>query len=582
MSLKLKIRQLKSKNWLLLLVWISVGIGLRLTNLAAKPPWTDEFSTLVFSLGNSFQAVPLNQAISVDVLLQPLQPNPNAGVADVIQHLLTESNHPPLYFVLAHWWMPLWQPNSIGLVSVWGARSLSALLGAASIPAIYGLSWLAFRSRIVGHIAAAIMAVSPYGIFLAQEARHYTLAILWVIASLSCLVIAIRHIQHRTLFPVWLVVGWIGINFLGISTHYFFSLTLCAEAIVLIVLRWRQSRIKRKGTAFTPHFPWRQIYIVAIGTIISGLVWLPVFLRDSTEGDLTEWIQSGDRLGLALLKPIFQALGAWVTMLSLLPVEASALPLVIVSGGVMLIFFIWALPILYRGIILQLRQPEKRLMTQLFAGVVLGAIALFFFITYAFGIDLTRGARYNFVYFPAVIVLVGASLAVYWQNPSLFSKFLKRQKFSLPTGKMAVILIWVMGLLSGLTVVCNLGYQKYYRPDLLVQLMQQVSQSPVLVATTYKTHVQIGEMMGIAREIKLSSSLATTQFLFAKQEPKTATVTLQKSLNQLPKPLDLWLVNFYAPAAVKNCIADPQSLPSVDGYNYQLYHCTSQDLGTKG
>ncbi len=532
-------------------MWLLVGIGLRLTQLTSKPPWTDEFSTLVFSLGNSFRPVPLDQAIALDVLLQPLQPNPAAGITEVIQHLLTESNHPPLYFILAHWWMQLWLPDSVGLVSLWAARSLSALLGAASIPAIYGLSWLAFRSRLVSQLAAAMMAVSPYNIFLAQEARHYTLAILWVIASLSCLVIATRYIQHRTPLPVWVVVSWVGVNILGISTHYFFSFALCAEAVVLLALRWH----RREGKS-----PWWQIYVVAAGTIMGGLVWLPVFLQNSYGGELTEWIQSGDRTGLAWLNPIFQAVAAWLTMLSLLPVEASALPLVIASGSVMMLFFLWALPILSSGFKTQLKQPVTRLMVQVFAGVVCSVITLFFFFTYTLGIDLTRGARYNFVYFPAVIVLLGASLAVCWNTPS---------------GKTSVTLIWLMGLVSGLTVVCNLGYQKYYRPDLLVQLIQNESQSPILIATTHKTHVQTGEMMGIAREFRLSTLPATPQFLLAHQDqdPNTSTAALQKTLNQLSQPLDLWLVNFHAPAQLNNCVADPQSLPPVDGYNYQLYKC---------
>ena len=539
-------------------MWIVIGTGLRLTQLAAKPPWTDEFSTLVFSLGNSFRVVPLSVAISQDVLLQPLQPNPNAGITQVVQHLLTESNHPPLYFMLAHWWMQLWPPDSVGLASLWAARSRSALLGALSIPAIYGVGWLAFRSRLVSQLAAAIMAVSPYAIFLAQEARHYTLAILWVIASLSCLVIATRHIQQRTPLPVWLGASWLVINIMGISTHYFFSLTLGAEAMVLIVLRWRRP---------SPLSAWWQIYVVAVGTIIGGLVWLPIFLQNSYGSELTEWIQTGDKSELAWLSPILQIIAAWITMLSLLPVEASALPVVIASGGVMGFFFLWALPILSRGFKTQLQQPANRLMTQLFAGVVCSAIALFFIFTYV-GIDITRGARYNFVYFPAVIVLLGASLAVCWNTP------LQGQNF-LSAGKTAVTLIWLMGLLSGLTVVGNLGYQKYYRPDLLVQLIQKVSQSPVLIATTHKTHVQTGEMMGIAREIKLSGSPATPQFLLAPQDenPNTATAALQQTLKALPRPLDLWLVNFYAPVKIDNCVADPQPLQPVDGYNYQLYHC---------
>jgi len=577
---------------LLLLLWLVIGTGLRFTQLAAKPAWTDEFSTIVFSLGNSFRVVPLDRAIALDVLLQPLLPNPNAGIADVVKHLLTESNHPPLYFVLAHEWMQLFSPNPSGYASVWAARALPALFGAVSIPAIYGLGWLAFRSRLIGQIAAAMMAVSPYGIFLAQEARHYTLAVLWVIASLSCLVIATRQIHQQTPLPTWVVTAWVSINFLAISTHYFFCLTLCAEALWLIVLAWRQK------TGSGQH--WWQIYVVAFGTLIGCLVWLPVFWQESSGGELIDWIQSGTPGLLAWLSPVFQALAGWVGMLCLLPLEAASLYLVIASGLVMLWFFCWAVPILRRGIIIQLKQPKNRLMTQLFAVVIVGAIALIFFFTYALGIDLTRGPRYNFVYFPAVSVLLAASLAVCWNTPTKSTSnsglallpWLRqdsKKHYSL-TGRKAVALIWLMGLLSGLTVVGNLGYHKYYRPELLVPLIEQVSQSPVLIATTHKTHVQTGEMIGLAREFK-SGSQMNPLFLLADQAKSNSTIVLQHTLTQLARPLDLWLVNFHAPVVGLNgCrIADSQSVlpqpgkqsytriggafPHVDGYEYHLYHC---------
>jgi len=557
MNLKLNPKT-KYQDILLLLVWTAIAVGLRLTLLASKPPWTDEFSTLVFSLGNSFLGVPLNQAIALDTLLQPLQHNPNHGVVQVVHNLVTESNHPPLYFVLAHLWMNFWSPQSTNLVSVWIARSLPALLGAASVPAIYGLSRLSFRSRLVSHLSAAMMTVSPYGIFLAQEARHYTLAILWAIASFSCLVIAIRRLEYRKPIPIWLVVVWIAVNFLGIATHYFFVFTLGSEAIVLCVLWWRQykSRTEYPRLAWSAD-PWWQILLVAAGTFIAGLVWLPVFFQNKYGSDLTNWIQNGTNGLLALINPIFQALAAWITMIALLPVEAPQLPIVIASGLVMIIFFLWALPRLYRGIKVKLTQPATRLMMWVFVGIVCSAIALSFFFTYVFGIDLTRGARYNFFYFPAVIVLVGASLAVCWR--------FNRQ------GKRAIALIWLMGLLSAITVVCNLGYQKYYRPDFMVEIIQDTSRSPILIATTHKTHVQIGEMMGIGREFKLAG-VNTPQFLLA-SETSAATATLQQTLNNFSRPLDLWLINFHAPVKLDSCTVKPLSSPSVNGYNYQMYRC---------
>ncbi|MBW4563867.1 MAG: glycosyltransferase family 39 protein [Mojavia pulchra JT2-VF2] len=550
-----------SARWfhpLLLVIWFIIGLSLRFTNLTAKPPWTDEFATLVFSLGNNFLPVPLDQAIAPDILLQPLQPNPTADIGDVIHNLITKETHPPLYFVLVHLWMKLF-PNQGELVSLFAARSFPALLGAISIPLTYGLGRLAFRSRLVGQLAAAMMAVSPYGIFLAQEARHYTLAMIWVIASLSCLVIATRHIQNRTLLPLWLIICWVGINALGIATHYFFALTLCAEALVLMLLAWQESMQAKTPVFLLP--VWWRIYAVATGTFVSCLVWLPSFLENRSRSSLTAWIQEGERVGIEWVSPIFQALAAWITMIALLPVESPQLAVVIVSGLGMLIFFIWAIPILVRGLKVQLQRPQTSLVTQVFAGVVLGAIALFFIFTYVLGIDLTRGARYNFVYFPAVMIIVGASLAVCWQR----------------TGKKAVMLIWLMGLISAVTVICNLGYQKYYRPDLLVPIIQQNSQVPVLIATTHKTLVQTGEMMGIARELKFSGSQTTTQFLLAHQEkdPNTSTLALENTLKQLPRPFDLWLVNFNAPISeeVKKCLPENKSFVPVNGYEYKIYHC---------
>ncbi len=630
-----------------IVIWLVIGLTLRLINLSAKPPWTDEFSTLVFSLGNSFLGVPLDQPISIDVLLQPLQPRPSAGVQDVLKHLLTESNHPPLYFILTHLWLRLFADG--GLVSVWGARSLAAILGALSIPAIYALSWLIYRSRLVSNLAAAMMATSPYAIFLAQETRHYTLAILWVIASFACFIIATRCIRSRSQLPIKITLAWIIVNALGISTHYFFALTLFIEAFVLIFLlikgvgsrEWgvegqggqgRQGRQGRvKGNYFpsppSPPTPFPRIFAVAAGTAVAGAVWIPVFLQNSYGGKLTEWIQ-GDRVGWAWLNPIFQALAAWITMLYLLPVESPHLSIIIASGLVMLAFLIWAAPILvraFKGILHTQNQFETRMLV----GLIVSAIALFLVFTYFLGIDLTRGARYNFVYFPAVMVLLGASLAYVVQTPTV-KMFIWQI-----SGKKAVAIIWLMSLASAVTVINNLGYQKYYRPDLFVELIQKTSSVPVLIATTQKTHVHIGEMMGVAREFKISQesvvrsqesvvrsqesvvsgqesvvssqesgvsgqesvvssqksivksnssptpptspSPPSSQFLLAHQDknPDTSTAALAKTLKALPRPFDLWLVNFYAdkPEELDKCLQENRSLPAINGYEYKLYRC---------
>ncbi len=75
-------------HWGLLLLWIILGAGLRFTNLELKPPWADEWATLVFSLGNSFKTIPLEQIISLDTLLQLLQLKPESSTQDVVTYLM--------------------------------------------------------------------------------------------------------------------------------------------------------------------------------------------------------------------------------------------------------------------------------------------------------------------------------------------------------------------------------------------------------------------------------------------------------------------------------------------------------------
>lgn len=577
----------RSLHLALLLLWMVVGAGLRFANLESKPPWTDEFSTMVFSLGNSFRVVPLDQVISLGQLLEPLRPRPEAGVADVIRHLMTESTHPPVYFVLAHPWMKGF-PTEAGLVNLWGARSLAALLGVLSIPAVFGLGWLAFGSRQVGQLAAAVMAVSPYGIFLSQEARHYTLAILAVIASLACLVQSLRHLERRSPLPLWLGLLWVGINSLGIAIHYLFALTLMAEALVLLGI-WLLPLSSAPGKL--RHLPlgiaqlgktnaWR-LGAIALGTFVGGLVWLPE-VRQSHGSNLTEWITFDWDYPLSLVNPIVQLLAAWITMLSLLPVEADALPVVLLSGALMLAFFVWITPRLLGGLQAWRSDPIGHRSLHLLVGFVGGAIALFLLFSYGLGKDLTRGARYNFVYFPAVMVLLGASLAPWWSG--------RGEGNALQVGTRKVVAIaLLMGFLSGVTVVANLGYQKYYRPDQLARLIQEPMQTGslpprALVVTTHQTHVHTGEMMGVAREFQRQADpgAGTVQFLLAhyQQDAQETLPKIERAIATLPRPFDLWMVNLKTklPPPPPNCTPDPQyhsgtAALRVEGYKYQMYRC---------
>ncbi len=83
---------------------------------------------------------------------------------------------PPLYYVLAWLWSQAFGTGEVGL------RSLSTLLGTALVPLAYAAG-ATLVSRRVGLVVAALVTVNPYLIWMAQEARSYSLML--VLSTLS-------------------------------------------------------------------------------------------------------------------------------------------------------------------------------------------------------------------------------------------------------------------------------------------------------------------------------------------------------------------------------------------------------------
>ena len=167
------------------------------------------------------------------------------------------------------------------------------------------------------------------------------------------------------------------------------------------------------------------------------------------------------------------------------------------------------------------------------------------------------------------MVLLGTSLAFSWQNPEQFSKFGVN-------GKQAVAIILLMGFCSAVTVVCDLGFRKSFRPNLLVPVVVENSASAVLIVTIHSDFNETGEMMGLAWEFKFSNLQINPSFLLlhSYQDHKTSSNLLQNTIQDLPKPLDLWLVNFEQETDLNKCVADSQSFPSVNGYKYKHLRCS--------
>ncbi len=138
---------------------------------------------------------------------------------------------PPLYYVFAWPWARIFGYGETGL------RSLSALAGVATIPAIYGAA-AKLISRRAGLIAAAIACCNPLLIWYSQEARSY--ALLMLFATLSLL--AFAHVRLSEPTPRWLW-AWAIAASATLATHYFGALAVVPEAVWLLWVHRRDRRV---------------------------------------------------------------------------------------------------------------------------------------------------------------------------------------------------------------------------------------------------------------------------------------------------------------------------------------------------
>ena len=126
--------------WFLIFI-VLVGGGMRVLLLRTKGLWLDESFSIWLA---------------------------NHSVAEMLQWIVKIDQHPPLYYLTLHFWVARFGDT------VYAVRLLSALVGAGTIPVIY-LIGKRLSGAVTGLAAAALLAVSPFHIYFAQETRMYTL-----------------------------------------------------------------------------------------------------------------------------------------------------------------------------------------------------------------------------------------------------------------------------------------------------------------------------------------------------------------------------------------------------------------------
>lgn len=582
---------MKSRHFLALIGILLLGAFLRFWNLDLKPLWLDEVITALFSLGHSYYDIPLNQTFPVSALEQVFTLKPETTCAQIMQTVSTQSVHPPLFFCWLHNWLN-WV-NPLPQSWIWKLRAFPAAIGVVAIAAIYQLNRVAF-SRSAGLLAAAVMAVSPFAVYLSQEARHYTLPILLVILAL----LGLHHLQadlkHQRYRPaIWF--GWIAVNSLGFYVHYFFLMAFVAQVVTLVigeVVRGQETGDRGQGrgertilSRLAPllgRFAVRSLLPIALATTavcLTYLPWLSTLLSHLSRPE-TDWLQPSGSGWASAIAPLYRLVVGWILMVIALPVENQPAWIAVISGIVMFLVAVglgWQLVKRIQGL---WQTPDTHDSTRMLLTYTLVVLLEFLVTVYGLGKDITLVPRYNFIYFPAVCALVGAALG---------------QKGTGNRGQ-GIGVIWgvlFVGVLSSVLTISNLVFQKPYYPDQVADTMRVDPTLPLVVATAYADFqdVALGLSFALAlrqQEVEYPDSIQPSDFVFLSRssgyEPVWSALT---TLEPQPTfPLNLWIV---APGLKRKAYPDQLSLPersntqercSLDpaqhyriGIPYQLYRC---------
>ncbi|MFE1748397.1 glycosyltransferase family 39 protein [Coleofasciculus sp. H7-2] len=238
MDNQLKLTWALPPTWLrfLIIVLLVLGVFFRFVNLDKKVYWYDETLTSLtisgFTKDELYQQVFNGSEVGVEDLLKYQYPNPEKGLIDTVSSLSLDSpEHPPFYFIMARFWVQLFG-NSVAVT-----RSLSAVISLLAFPCIYWLCLELFESPLVGWIAIALIAVSPFHVLYAQEAREYSLWIVTILLSSAALLQAIR-LKTKIGWVIYAVTVVV-----SLYTYLFSALVLIGHGLyVAITASWRLNK----------------------------------------------------------------------------------------------------------------------------------------------------------------------------------------------------------------------------------------------------------------------------------------------------------------------------------------------------
>ncbi|GBE93100.1 dolichyl-phosphate-mannose-protein mannosyltransferase [Nostoc cycadae WK-1] len=303
--------------WLKILVIsiVLLGICFRFANIGHKVYWTDEVYTSLWLSGHSsleiIEKFYHGEIVNLGILKEYQQINIAQGISSAITRLaLEDSQHPPLYYCLA-WFWSAWFGNSVATI-----RSLSAIISVFSLAGIYYLCQELFELSLTKWVAISLIAISPFHLLYAQEAREYSLWTLTIIISNYSLLLALR----KKSFFSWLIYAIT----LTISFYTFLFSIFVALGHGIYILGIKSYKTTKILIAYL---------LSLVAAIITFAPWLIVIYQGKTSGRI-------QRLDWLIEKTSLPALiGKW-----LLNITRIFLDLIIINENTSIKAIVWLIP----------------------------------------------------------------------------------------------------------------------------------------------------------------------------------------------------------------------------------------------
>src|SRR5262245_22638854 len=467
-----------------LVLILVVATGLRFAQLGAKALWLDEAMTVLIALGRGPADVPIGSVQPLGAVADIFTLSSSARVADVVRRLrdpIIQHTHPPLFYVLAHGWFRLHPPSPASLA--WWSRAPSAIFGIIAVFVIFHLG-RAVASERAGLIAAALAAVSPLIVMISQEARNYTLPLACVATAVLLLVRILDRLAGDEPAGPLLWIGWAAANIAGCYAHYYVLLSIAAQVFTLAMMM--RSRVR---PAILP-------LALSTGTIAAAfLPWAPTF---------AEHARSPEQVWMRETNPaiyVYDTLRAWQAMVQGWPLDTpspqvSWLAVRIVIGVAILVAFIAGAALIARD--------RDRPATTAMAWLVTMTVGLVWIASALQQKNLAGEYRYHFVYYPALIALFGAVLAMLrpWVSA----------------------MVVVLGVGNSILLVGGREFPKPTRPREVAAIVRRATSGPALVTIGEASYHETVVGLTFLREMALSAGgRPDTQFLFIRRSDRYPT-----------------------------------------------------------